>query len=151
MSRRNLGVLLAVVVVAVVGFVIASGSDDDDGKKPAGGTTTTTTAPVEEGAPKPKDEGPQPGEPANPAIEVVVKGGKPVGGIQHLTYDKGDDVRLIVKSDVADEVHIHGYELMKDVEAGGQVEFAFPAKIDGKFEIELENRKEQIADLAVNP
>jgi hypothetical protein len=141
MQRRNLGVLVVVVAVAVIGFVIAKGSDDSGTKKSSGGTTTTTS----------KRGGPQPGEPSNPAVEVVVRKGKPVGGIQHLTFNKGDDIRFIVKSDVADEVHVHGYDLMKDVEAGGQVEFHFPAKIDGKFEIELENRKEQIADLAVSP
>jgi hypothetical protein len=142
MQRRNLGVLLVVVIVAVVGFVIANGSDDSKDKSSGGTTTTTTTS---------GKGGPQPGEPAQTAVEVVVKDGKPVGGIQHLTYGKGDDIRFIVKSDVADEVHVHGYDLMKDVDAGGQVEFHFPAKIDGKFEIELENRKEQIADLAVSP
>jgi hypothetical protein len=137
MQRRNLGVLL--VVVAVVGFVIAKGSDDSKEKSNGGKTTTTVTT----------DKG---GKPAKaPAVEVVVKNAKPVGGIQHLTYNKGDQIRLVVKSDVADEIHIHGYDLMKDVAAGGQVAFDFPAKIDGKFEIELENRKEQIADLAVSP
>jgi hypothetical protein len=140
MQRRNLAVLLVVVVVAVVGFVIASGSDDSKDKKTSSATTTTS-----------KQNAPQPGEPSNPVIEIVVKDAKPVGGIQHLVFNKGDRVRFVVKSDVADEIHVHGYDLMKDVEAGGQVAFDFPAKIDGKFEIELENRKQQIADLAVNP
>jgi hypothetical protein len=84
-------------------------------------------------------------------LEVTVRDAKPVGGIQDLTVDKGAQVVVHVDSDVADEVHVHGYDLMKDVAAGGSVEFDFPAKIDGKFEIELESRKEQIADLAVSP
>ena len=54
-------------------------------------------------------------------------------------------------SDVSDEVHVHGYDIMKDVEAGGSVSFDFPATIEGVFEAELEGRKEQILELTVNP
>jgi hypothetical protein len=56
-----------------------------------------------------------------------------------------------VRSDVADEVHVHGYDVAKDVRAGGSVTFSIPAKIDGRFEVELEHRHEQIAQLEVRP
>jgi len=46
---------------------------------------------------------------------------------------------------------VHGYDLKKDVPAGGTVRFSFPARIEGVFEAELEGRKEQIAQLTVNP
>lgn len=82
---------------------------------------------------------------------IVIKHGKPVGGIRELTYNEGDQVRFRVKSDVAEEVHVHGYDLMKDVKAGGTVSFDFPATIEGVFEAELEGRKEQIIELRVNP
>ena len=84
-------------------------------------------------------------------VKVVVKGGKPVGGIVRATVAKGGTVALVVHSDVADEVHLHGYDLMKDVRAGGTVEYDFPASIEGVFEAELEGRKEQIIELRVNP
>jgi hypothetical protein len=82
---------------------------------------------------------------------IVVKNGKPVGGIRELTYNEGEQVRFKVDSDVSDEVHVHGYDIMKDVEAGGSVSFDFPATIEGVFEAELEGRKEQIIQLTVNP
>lgn len=82
---------------------------------------------------------------------IVVKDGKPVGGVRNLTYNKGDRIRFKVESDVSDEVHVHGYDLMKDVKAGGTVEFDFPASIEGVFEAELEGRKQQIIELGVNP
>jgi hypothetical protein len=40
---------------------------------------------------------------------------------------------------------------MQDVPAGGTVSFDFPAEIEGIFEAELEGRKEQIAEIRVNP
>lgn len=82
---------------------------------------------------------------------IVIKGGKPVGGIAQLTYNKGERVRFKVDSDVGDEVHMHGYDIMKDVKAGDSVSFDFPATIEGVFEAELEGRKEQILELTVNP
>jgi len=46
---------------------------------------------------------------------------------------------------------VHGYDIPKDVKAGGSVSFNFPADLEGVFEVELESRKEQIAELRVNP
>ena len=82
---------------------------------------------------------------------IVVKNGKPVGGIRQLTYNEGERVRFRVASDISEEVHMHGYDIMKDVKAGGTVTFDFPATIEGVFEAELEGRKEQILELTVNP
>jgi hypothetical protein len=82
---------------------------------------------------------------------IVVKNGKPVGGIADLTYNKGEQIHFVVDSDVSDEIHVHGYDIMKDVNAGGSVSFDFPATIEGVFEAELEGRKEQIIELTVNP
>ena len=82
---------------------------------------------------------------------ITIKNGKPVGGIAQLTYNEGEQVRFKVDSDVSDEVHMHGYDIMKDVKAGGSVSFDFPATIEGVFEAELEGRKQQILELTVNP
>ena len=89
---------------------------------------------------------------ANGKVPVIaIENGKPVGGIRTLTYNRGDRIRFKVDSDVSDEVHLHGYDVMKDVKAGGSVSFDVPATIEGVFEAELEGRKEQIAEITVNP
>ncbi len=82
---------------------------------------------------------------------IVIEGGKPVGGVRDLSYEEGDRIRFKVESDVSDEIHVHGYDVMKDVEAGGSVTFDFAATIEGVFEAELEERKEPIAELTVTP
>ena len=99
-------------------------------------TTTTETAPPVD---KPTE------------VRVVVVNGAPKGGIVRKTVDKGDRVVLLVKSDVADHVHLHGYDIMRDVAAGGSARIAFKATIPGRFEVELEDRGVQIADLTVEP
>jgi hypothetical protein len=136
-TRTRIALLVAGVAIAVVAFVVLK--PDDNKKTTATQTTTTATA----GGKK---------KPAPPPVPVVkVKGGKPVGGIKKITVIKGDRVRFRVNSDVSDEIHVHGYDFHKDVKAGGNVSFSFPAKIDGEFVVELESRGEQIASLVVNP
>jgi len=102
---------------------------------PSTTTTTTTTKTTTTAAPV--------------TIRVLIKGGKPVGGIQRATVKKGQKVAIVVHSDVADEVHVHGYDLHKDVDAGGTVRIVFPATITGVFEAELEDRKLQIVEFTV--
>jgi hypothetical protein len=116
--------LLALLVAAlVVAFILAKGSGNNNNS-----STTSSGSPV--------------------VIHVV--NGKPQGGIQKITVNKGDPVRFTVQSDVSDEIHVHGYNFHKDVKKGGSVSFDFPATIDGIFVIELESRSEQIASLQVN-
>jgi heme/copper-type cytochrome/quinol oxidase subunit 2 len=71
--------------------------------------------------------------------------------VTKLRFEQGETVRFRVRSDVADHVHVHGYDLMKDVEPGKTITFSFPAEITGIFEIELEDRGEEIAQLRVDP
>ena len=97
-------------------------------------TTTTTTA-----APRPT------------TVRIAVVGGVPRGGIVRATVHQGDHVVLVVTSDVADEVHLHGYDLKTEVAAGGTARLPFRATIPGRFEVELESRSTQIADLTVEP
>ena len=82
---------------------------------------------------------------------IVVSGAKPVGGVKSLRVKQGGIVRLTVKSDTADEIHLHGYDIHKNVTKGGSVVFDFVAKDAGKFDIELEARKQQLAALLVEP
>ena len=82
---------------------------------------------------------------------VRVVDAKPDGGIKKLAFKKGDQVRFTVVSDTADEIHVHGYDLMKDVPKGGSVSFSFRGSIEGRFVVELEDHKQQIAELDVTP
>ncbi len=130
MNAKTMRVLagIGLVAVAVVLFVVLK----DDGKSASEESEETANR-------------------ASPVTTIVIQHGEPVGGIAHLTYNEGERVRFKVDSDVSDEVHMHGYDIMKDVEAGGSVSFDFPATLEGVFEAELEGRKEQILELTVNP
>jgi hypothetical protein len=144
MNMRTALIGAALGVVAVVLLIVLSSGENDNDKpivdenisgKTDGGKTS---------------DGKAPAKPKAPTI-VIGKDGKPVGGVADLTYQHGEEVRFKVKSAVADEIHVHGYDLMEDIEAGGTVSFDFPAEIEGVFEAELEGRGEQILELKVEP
>ena len=72
------------------------------------------------------------------------------GGVQTKDVPLGQEVTLNVTSDVADEVHVHGYDKKADVEAGGSVSITFIADIPGQFEVELEDAHLKIVELRVS-
>jgi hypothetical protein len=91
---------------------------------------------------------------SNTAVDVptiVVRDGEPVDGVAELEFSAGEEIRFRVSSDQAEEIHVHGYDVSKDVPAGGTIEFAFPAELEGIYEAELEELGVQIAELRINP
>jgi hypothetical protein len=134
------GAVLAVVVI-VGTFIIANGASDSG--KPATAVTVTQTSPTGGVTVKTTTAATIP--------TIVVKNAKPVPSVKKLSFTNGDTIKFRVVSDTADEVHVHGYDLMQDVAPGHPVTFSFKANIEGRFEAELENHKEQILDFKVNP
>jgi hypothetical protein len=61
----------------------------------------------------------------------------------------GSSVLLIVTADVADEVHIHGYDYFLDLTPGTAAEIEFVADIPGIFEVELEGSRGLVFELIV--
>jgi hypothetical protein len=131
------GVLAAVVAAAVVLFIVLSGGDDEGGN--GGGETTAASGAATV---------------SSQSQVITVRNGKPVGGVNTLTYDKGDPVDLEVQLDQPEEeVHVHGYEIERPAE-DSPVRVSFTADIDGVFEVEVHRRdgsEAQIAELRVNP
>jgi hypothetical protein len=131
---------LAVLLALVASLALAACGGDDE--------TTTTAATTTSGNERATTQE-ESKKPAIPAI--VVRNGEPVGGVQELEYSAGDEIRFRVSSNEADEVHVHGYDVEEEIPAGGSATVAFPADIEGIFEVELHEGEAQIAELRVNP
>jgi hypothetical protein len=129
-----LAIAAVIAVVAVLVLAVAGGDDEQEATRAQSTATATPRAAATE-TPTPEPEPP------------LVTPGK----VTKLRFEQGETVRFRVRADVADHVHVHGYDLMKDVEPGKTVTFSFPADITGIFEIELEDAGEQIAQLRVDP
>jgi hypothetical protein len=138
---------VAAVLILTAGFALGScgGGEATDTT-----TTTTTTQPTTTTTTTTTTETTPPKGPT--VIRVRVVGGVPQGGrIVRRSVKKGDRVVFVVTSDVRDHVHVHGYDLMRDVAPGRRARIAFRATVPGRFVVELEDRHAQIAELTVNP
>jgi hypothetical protein len=136
------------VLTAAVLTLAACGGDDGSGS--AGATTTTaatttstTTGPTTTAGPTTTTR------PATPVIEVRVAGGKVQGGVRRERVRRGETVVLRVVADVTDHVHLHGYDRMADVAPGKPGEIRFTADLPGVWEVELEDRKQQLLTIEV--
>ena len=99
---------------------------------PAAGTTATASAAV-----KPV------------VISITAVNGRPVGGIKRPTVKKGQTVRIVVKTNVGSQIHLHGYNLEKTVKKGVPTVIQFVAKVQGRFELELHPMDALLAQLTV--
>jgi hypothetical protein len=133
--------LIPLLVALVLALPLAGCGDDEATPM----TTTTTTEPPTTTTTTP------PPPPGPTVVRVRVVGGVPQGGIVRETVEQEDRVVLVVTSDVSDHVHLHGYDLTRDVAPGRVARIRFRATVPGRFEVELEDRSLQIADLTVQP
>jgi hypothetical protein len=140
-DRRLLYVLLA--VAALVGLFIVLRQGNDDGESASTTTATTESEPASATAP------------ATPTVTESQVARWRIDSrddaLDRLSVPQGTQLRIVAIADVSDEVHVHGYELMADVAPGSPAVINFTADVAGRFEIELEQRGRQIAQLNVQP
>ena len=133
MSRnQRIGLVVGALAVAVIAFVVvAQPGDDDDSTPSSSGTQTQTRADDE------TETETQPEAPAEPPVtRISVKGGVIAGDVKSIEVAKGDTVRIVVSSDVEDEIHLHGYDIEKEAAPGKPARFEFKADVEGAFELE---------------
>ena len=151
-----LGVGAGVAVLAVVLFLLLRPDDDSENTAattPTAQTTTEETTTEETTTEETTTEETTTTEPADQPQRLVVRveNGGPVGGAQDYEIEQGKQVVFIVRADVEDEVHIHGYDYTAAVAPNQQAKITFTADEPGEFEVELEQRVVPIAHLIVSP
>jgi hypothetical protein len=148
-NAGKLALAAAGIAVVVILFVLLR--PDDDSAAPTT-PTATSSAPTETGG--------TPTAPTTPTTTLEPQGPEPVQisfegdevtGPRRPEFTVGDRVVLIVRADVADHVHVHGYDLMRDVAPGAPARISFRADAPGRFEVELEDRHLPLTELVVRP
>ena len=143
---RRLLLALALAGVAALSACGKDPSSPSDGGKQAPPSVTESSQPSTSESAKPESTLP-PG--VDRVVAVTVKNGKVTGDTGRVKVEQGSKVQIRVTSDVSDEVHLHGYDKMVDVKAGGTAKLTFTADIPGLFEVELESRAKQLTQLQV--
>jgi hypothetical protein len=132
----------ALAAVALVGLAACGDNDDEPtvaGQSPPttapsgpattqGGVTTTTAGTV---------------------LAVTVRGGSVVEGGSRQRATLNQPVTIRVTSDVAEEVHVHGYDKRFDVTPGRTGEVTFVANLPGVYEVEFERSHRLLFTLEV--
>lgn len=162
---RSRLVRLAVVTAGVV--VLAGCGGETDGADTGGNAAdpvpgTAGVAPTTDDASTPTGAEPSGAASDEPSqgpsetpidIEVTIEGGEVSTLTDRVRVAVGDTVRLVVHSDVADEVHVHGIEVLLPVEPGApaSLEFVVPeGTAPGLYEIETHESALQLLQLEVS-
>src|SRR5918996_6143986 len=138
MSRsQRIAVVAAAVVVAVVAFVIAQPGDDEGAGEAAATPPAQTEPATGAGGGETEPTEAEPAPPPEPEItRIRIRGGSVAGGARDIEVERGDTVRIVVTSDAADEIHLHGYDITRNAGPGRPARFRFKADAEGAFEME---------------
>ena len=142
----SLGLLLSL-------FLVLRPNDDEE----AAPTTTvaTTTAPTTTATepPPPTTEPPATTAPKPPdvvTIRITVPSDT-APKVRRYSVKQDRKVVIVVRTELVDHVHLHGYDLMADVGPGMPATIRFTAPAPGRVELELEDRGLEFAELEVRP
>lgn len=124
---RRAVVLLACVLVAGCGPI------SETHHKPGTGHEVATGAPL----------------PGEPRAEITIAGGQVTPPPGWLEVRRGQTVSLTVTSDVADELHVHGFDIKQTLQPGKPANIRFKADMSGVFEVETHGGKLVLIQLAV--
>jgi hypothetical protein len=131
-ASLRLLLLIAGALVAVALFFVFRG-DDDGGSQAT--TTTGTTQATQTDVERP----------------AVLNIDARTPEIKRISVNRNRMVVIVVTTDRSEVVHLHGYDLKSDATPRRPARIAFRADQPGRFEIELEESGEQIAELTVTP
>lgn len=153
MSAGNRIAIIAVgFVAAVLAFVALRPADEESTSSTTAATTATTTERTTTTPATAVATTERPTTTSGPRTSTItVKGGQPVGGVQEIEAERGDEIRIRVTADAPEEVHLHGYDVEKPVGPGEPAVFNIDANLEGIFEIELHGSAVQIGSLQVSP
>jgi hypothetical protein len=142
--HRRAHVLASIGLAAITALALsACGSDE-----PADTSPSTTAPSADTGSPSTDEPSDPPSSSATPddtgadvEVEVTVAGDTVTTASDRVDVEVGQTVRITVTSDVAEEVHVHGFDLSVDLEPGepGELEFEVTDNPGpGLYEVELE-------------
>jgi hypothetical protein len=145
--------------LVLLALALALTACGDDGT-PSGDATSaapttappTTTPPATVGPAVTPSGGPgcpiqTPPDPAATVVVATVKDKKVDAPTRSVSVKLGTKVRVAITTDVADEVHVHTYDLREEVAAGCTSAIDFTANIPGTVEVELEKAHVHVLEI----
>ncbi|HEU4899413.1 MAG TPA: hypothetical protein VFX88_17895 [Actinomycetota bacterium] len=130
--------------------LLLAGCGGDDGGEQAASPTVTTVAATSTTEPSSTSGAPTTTAGfAGTVIEAKVTGSTVETASRRVRIDLGEKVRIRVEADRNEEVHLHGYDLSREVAPGRPAVLDFTADAPGVFEVELEQARLKLFELQV--
>jgi YbbR domain-containing protein len=129
----------ALVLVSLYFFLKNSNSQNPAPSNQTNSSQTAGSRPASTQTPEPQ------------VVEVAYNSSNANFHPQTFRVEEGTKAALKITSDIADELHFHGYDLHIDLEANKQGQINFSADKTGRFEFELENHKKTLGVIEVYP
>lgn len=141
----------ALMLAAALALTACGGSDEESASPSTPPSAEASSTPSDPSSPTPTPGENQVVEPDDAqTISLSVAGGEVTGDIDRVEVPVGTSVRLSITSDVADEVHVHGYEITRAVSPGQALQIEFVADQPGVFEVELHDDRKVLTRLQVS-
>lgn len=154
--RVSLRTALAPVLLSVLALPLAAcGTSSSPASPPATSSAAAASAAPSTSSTPSTPNTPSPGEPSPTAgtdavvVKVQVSGGRVRPGLQTTKVKAGQKVTITATSDVADSIHVHGYDKTLDLPPGEAASVSFVADVKGVFEVETHETELLVAKLAV--
>lgn len=154
--RVSLRTALAPVLLSVLALPLAAcGTSSSPASPPATSSAAAASAAPSTSSTPSTPNTPSPGEPSPTAgtdavvVNVQVSGGRVRPGLQTTKVKAGQKVTITATSDVADSIHVHGYDKTLDLPPGEAASVSFVADVKGVFEVETHETELLVAKLAV--
>ncbi|WP_405432076.1 hypothetical protein [Micromonospora sp. NBC_00617] len=151
-GARRTAVPAALLATGLLSALLTAGCGQDDDPSVAAPSTPatsaaapTSSAPASAGSPTPAASTPA----VDREITVTVAKRRVSPPTGRVTVTKGQLVRITVTSDVADELHVHGYDLGARLPAGTPGSVEFRAEKTGLFEVETHETELVLFQLVV--
>lgn len=91
-----------------------------------------------------------PADDVDQVVSLTVAAGKVAGDTPRVDVKLGSRIRITVTADVADEVHVHGYDLTFATSPGTPVDVELVADKPGVYAVELHGARTELTRLQVS-
>src|SRR5919112_720568 len=116
---RTAALIAATLGLLVSLFLVLRPNDEEEAAAPTTSAAPTTVTTTEQATTAPAEGGPL-------LLRVTVPADT-AAAVKRFSVRRGREVELVVDSALADEIHVHGYDLSADVMPGVPATIAFTA------------------------
>jgi hypothetical protein len=133
MSTSRVSRFAAAVFVAALALTACAAEKPDDASASGSSASGSGEHSTDDSTPSATEE---PGQDDALQVSVSVQDGDVDPPTQRVEVQQGQQVQLTITSDVDDEVHVHGFDVEGELQAGQPTTLEFVADQTGLFEVE---------------